>query len=265
MPSAEVIAIANHKGGVTKTVTSVSLAVGLARAGWRTLLVDCDAQANATSVFDPDDDVEYDLADLVKGVQPLDKVIRTTRIEGLDLLPSTLALAELEQDLITMHRREDVIRYGLEPVADVYDTIILDLPPNLGTIVIAGLSAANSVIIPTDASRWGCEAVSKMLQWSETLREARVLTADLLGVLLTKYESHTNVARAVLKELQESPVPLFKTLIPKRVAAEKMAENRVVLGDPNSDLDLTKTYGAFAIEVMDRVLEAQANRGKHRA
>src|SRR4051794_29499632 len=152
---AEVIAIANHKGGVGKSFTAVSLASGLARGNWRTLLVDCDPQANATSMFDPDDDVEFDLYDVIRNDADLDKVIRQTRVPNLDLLPSTLAVAQLDQELMSMHRREDTLRRALKPKLNDYNTIVLDLSPNLGSLVIAALSAATSLIVPTDASRWG--------------------------------------------------------------------------------------------------------------
>jgi chromosome partitioning protein len=262
---AEVIAIANHKGGVGKSFTAVSLATGLARGEWRTLLVDCDPQANATSMFDPDDDVEFDLYDLIKEGAPLQKVIRPTRVAGLDLLPSTLAVAQLDQQLVAMHRREDAIRNALEPVAEDYDVVVLDLSPNLGTLVIAGLSAASSLIVPTDASRWGRRGVAMFLEWSEQLRLARVLSADLLGVLLTKYEETTRVSREVLADLRASDTPMFQTLIPKRVAAERMVADLTVLGDAAADVDLSTAYANFTVEVMDRVIEVQGRRGKHHA
>ena len=93
-------------------------------------------------MFDPDDDVEFDIYDLIKEEVPIDKVIRSTRIANLDLVPSTLAVAKLDQDLVTMHRREDQLAMALEPVYDDYDAIILDLSPNLGQLVITALNAA---------------------------------------------------------------------------------------------------------------------------
>ncbi len=260
---AEVIAIANHKGGVGKSFTAVSLASGLSRGGWRTLLVDCDPQANTTSMFDPDDDVEFDLYDVIKNETPLDKVIRPTRIEGLYLLPSTLAVAQLDQELVAMHRREDKLRKALDPVLPSYEAIVLDLSPNLGSLVIAALSAATSLIIPTDASRWGRRGVAMFLEWSTQLRAACVLDAELLGVLLTKYEETTKVSREVLADLQASETPMFKTLIPKRIAAERMVSELRVLGDPTADADLSTAYADFTVEVMERVSAAQERRGRH--
>jgi chromosome partitioning protein len=103
---AEIIAVANHKGGVGKSFTAVSLASGMAHAGWRTLLVDCDAQANATSMFDPEDQVEFDLLDVIVGGVEVAKAVVTTRVPGLDLLGSSLDVARLDQELITRHYRE---------------------------------------------------------------------------------------------------------------------------------------------------------------
>jgi chromosome partitioning protein len=262
---AEVIAIANHKGGVGKSFTAVNLAAGLAHGGWRTLLTDCDPQGNSTSMFDPDDDVEFDVYDLIKEVVPIERVIRSTRIPNLDVVPSTLAVAQLDQELVTMHRREDQLAMALAPVYEDYDAIVLDLSPNLGQLVITALNAADWLIVPTDASKWGRRGVNMFLEWSEQLRRHQVLSATLLGVLLTKYESQTIVSRDTLKRLKADGLPLFDTTIPKRTAAERMVSDLVVLGDEAADADLAQAYAKFTMEVMSLVGEGRRNRGKHHA
>lgn len=262
--TAEIIAVANHKGGVGKSFTSVSLAAGLAHGQWRTLLVDCDPQGNATSMFCPEDDVDLDLYDIIGAGVPLAEVVRETRIGMLDLLPSTLAVARLDQELVTKHRREEQLRRHLAPALDDYDAIVLDLSPNLGALVIAALCAATSMIVPTDASRWGRRGVAMFLEWASSLRDADVLTADLLGVLLTKYEPNTRVSRDVLADLQQSGLPLFDTLIPKRTAAERMVASLTVIGDDAADPDLAEAYAKLTVEVIGRVRAAQEERGRHR-
>ena len=261
---AEVIAIANHKGGVGKSFTSVSLAAGLARGGWRTLLVDCDPQANATSMFDPDDDVEFDLYDVIKH--------ETAARQGhpTDTYRADCTSCRRRWPLPSSTRsssRCTAVRTRSAAASNRcwidYEAIVLDLSPNLGSLVIAALSAASSLIIPTDASRWGRRGVAMFLEWSTQLRNAKVLDAELLGVLLTKYEETTKVSRQVLADLKASDTPMFNTLIPKRVAAERMVSELAVLGDSNADADLSTAYANFTVEVMERVSAAQERRGRH--
>lgn len=260
---AERIAIAAMKGGVGKSLTAIMLATGLARASWRCLLIDCDAQANSTSVWLPDDEAEFDLFDVIREQVDVRKVVVPTRIHGLDLLPSTLAVARLDHELISMHRREDKVLEAVEPLLDDYDSMIIDLPPSLNAVVISALSAATSLLVPADASRWGLRGARMFLDWASELHRARVMSADLLGVLLTKFESGTRIGREVRGELYRSGLPTFDTLIPKRTGAERMVSSKLVLGDEGTDPDLDEAYGRLTLEVIQRVNQARARRSRH--
>jgi chromosome partitioning protein len=142
---------------------------------------------------------------------------------------------------------------------------VLDLSPNLGQLVITALNAAEWLIVPTDASKWGRRGVNMFLEWSDMLRKHQVLSAHLLGVLLTKYESQTLISRETLSGLQSDGLPLFDTMIPKRTAAERMVSDLVVLGDAEADPDLAQAYAKFTMEVMTLVAQGRLNRGKHHA
>src|SRR3954447_2633320 len=247
------IAIANHKGGVGKTTTSVNLAAGLARSGRRTLLVDVDAQSHATFWFvENPGDVDYDLQDVVSKGVPVDKTIRPTRVEGLDLLPATLALAPLETELVSMTRREDRIQRALSDVEGTYDYAVLDLAPSLSLVTLAALVAATDLIAPVSATKLAVGGLGAFLNWTDDFRSEGLIAAPLLGVLITMVDARPGVAREVIDALRGSDLPIFDTAIPRRVAAEDQVGDRLVAGDEGANSDLSAAYQAFVQEVLAR-------------
>src|SRR5512135_542914 len=253
------IAISNHKGGVGKTTTAVNLAAGLARSGHRTLLVDVDAQAHATFWFVEDpSEVEFDLQDVISKGVLIDKTIKSTRIDGLDLLPATLALAPLETELVSMTRREDRIQRALCSLEPSYDFTVLDLAPSLSLVTLAALVAATDIVAPVSATKLAVGGLGAFLGWTDDFRAEGLITAPLLGILVTMVDQRTRVSREVLDALRRSDLPIFEIVIPRRVAAEDHVGDRLVGGDEGTNAELAAAYKAFTQEVLDRT---GANRG----
>ena len=200
-----VIAIANQKGGVGKTTTAINLGASLAVAEQRTLIVDIDPQANASSGLGigPGEHFAtvYDV--LVEG-QPAAKAIRPeVHFPFLDLIPSTRDLVGAEIELLEAGDRERILRRALEPIRDRYDFILVDCPPSLGLLTLNTLVAADSVLIPIQCEFYALEGLSQLLNTIRLVQKGLNPSLEIEGVLLTMYDRRLNLSRQVADEARE--------------------------------------------------------------
>lgn len=214
-----IIAIANQKGGVGKTTTSVNLSACLAHIGKKVLLIDTDPQGNATSgVGVNKGEVQQCIYDILIDDVNIKDVIRSTKVENLDIVPATISLAGAEIELVSTISREVRMKHAIQETKDLYDYIIIDCPPSLGLLTINALTAADSIIIPVQCEYYALEGLSQLLSTIRLVQKH--LNEDLMidGVLLTMFDARTNLGIQVIDEVKKYfQDKVYKTIIPRNV------------------------------------------------
>jgi chromosome partitioning protein len=214
-----IIAITNQKGGVGKTTTAINLSACLAIAEKRTLLVDIDPQANATSGMGLDKaELERSVYDLLLDANRFDEIVIKTSLKYLDLLPSNINLVAAELELVERDGRETRLAAKLAEVADRYDFILVDCPPSLGLLTVNALAAADQVLIPIQAEYYALEGLSQLLDTIRLVQERLNSRLEIGGILITMYDSRLNLARQVVDDARAHfPDKVFSTVISRNV------------------------------------------------
>lgn len=216
---AKVIAVANQKGGVGKTTTSVNLAAALGLSGKKTLIIDIDPQGNATSGVGIDrrstKKSTYNM--LVEGTTA-DKIVVSTGYKCLDILPSSLDLAAAELEIVDKKHRESIMKNAVAPIRGNYDYIIIDCPPSLGLITTNALCLADSILVPIQCEYYALEGLSQLMNTVRRVKRQYNDRLDMEGVLLTMYDGRLNLTQQVVDEVKKYfPRKVFATVIPRGV------------------------------------------------
>ncbi len=215
----KIVAVANQKGGVGKTTTSLNFASGLARTHKRVLLVDFDPQGNATS------GIGFDKAEIQKTVYDIllngthsDEAILKTEFENLELLPSNVNLTGAEVELVGMDNRESRLKNILHSLKAKYEYIIIDCPPSMGLLTVNALTAADSILIPIQCEYFALEGLSQLLNTFQLVKENLNAKLEIEGILMTMWDGRNNLSRSVVKEVQQYfGDKIYKTMIPRNV------------------------------------------------
>ncbi|WP_025728487.1 ParA family protein [Atopobacter phocae] len=249
---ARIIAIANQKGGVGKTTTAVNLSAGLAYLGKRVLLIDSDPQGNLTSGLGVNhEDVQYDLYDVLINDVSLKETIVPSSREGLDIVPASIQLAGAEIELTNQPKREKRLLEALERAELDYDYIYIDCPPSLGHLTINAFTAAEAVLIPVQAEYFALEGLSQLINTIQMVRKYYNANLLLEGVLLTMYDSRTNLGNDVRNEVEKFfKEKVYKTIIARNVRLSEAPSHGLSIIDYDLQSKGGQLYLALAKEVV---------------
>ena len=246
-----VISIANQKGGVGKTTTSINISTILAKKGKKVLLIDADPQGNATSGIGIEKKTDKSIYDVIIEETKIEEVVLETQIKNLKICPSNINLAGAEVELVSMMSREYRLKERIEEEKENYDYIIIDCPPSLGLITLNAFTASDSVLIPVQCEYYALEGLEQLMNTVNLVKKHLNKELELEGAVLTMYDARTNLSNQVVKEVKNYfEEKVYKTVIPRNVRLSEAPSfgMPITIYDPKSKG--AKCYEKLAREIV---------------
>ena len=258
----KIISVANQKGGVGKTTTTVNLSTILAKKGKKVLLIDADPQGNATSGLGLEKDLEPSTYDILVNDTELEEAMQKTIIKNLLICPANMDLAGAEVELVSMMSREQRLKEKVDIIKEKFDYILIDCPPSLGLITLNAFTASDSVLIPVQCEYFALEGLGQLLNTINLVKKHLNKNIKIEGALLTMYDIRTNLSNQVVKEVKKYfENKVYKTVIPRNVRLSEAPSYGMPITEYDPRSKGAKSYMKFAKEFLK--VNEEEKKAKH--
>lgn len=249
-----IIAIANQKGGVGKTTTSINLAASIAEMGKRVLAIDLDPQGNMTSGLGVDkNEVENTVYELMLDECSINESIQDTVVKGLRLIPSNVNLAGAEIELLGINDKEYILKTAVDYIRDDYDFIVIDCPPSLNMLTVNAMTTADTVLVPIQCEYYALEGLSQLIHTINLVQERLNPNLQMEGVVFTMYDARTNLSLQVVENVKDNlQERVYKTIIPRNVRLAEAPSHGLPINLYDARSTGAEAYHQLAEEVINR-------------
>ena len=252
--SHKVIAVANQKGGVGKTTTTINLSAALAEKGKKVLMIDLDPQGNASSGLGVNkDELEQSIYQLMIGTNSFDECVQKNVLENLDVLPANVNLAGVEIETLDMEDRNYILSKEIDKVKDRYDYILIDCPPSLNSLTINSMTTADSVLVPIQCEFYALEGLSQLIYTIDLVKDRLNPNLKMDGVVFTMYDARTNLSLQVIENVREKlNQKIYNTIIPRSVRLAEAPSYGLPINIYDRKSTGAKAYRALAEEIIEK-------------